>query len=62
MFFIIHFIADLENVRQRTHEIDGHKLEISDKPFRTRPVPKKRTIVQTSNSKEVIITKFNCSF
>ncbi len=47
-------IADLESVIQRSHEIDGNKLEISDKPPRVRPNPKKGKYTPVSREPEVV--------
>jgi hypothetical protein len=48
-------IADLESVIQRSHEIDGNKLEISDKPPRVRPTPKKGKYTPASREPEVVL-------
>ncbi len=46
---ILCFVVDLDSVLQRPHEIDGYKLEISDKSFK--PVPKKRAKASTPKAK-----------
>jgi hypothetical protein len=48
------FITDLVSVLKRKHEIDGYKLEISDKPFKLKPTPKKRTNTPASKGEEVV--------
>ena len=48
------FIVDLESVLERSHEIDGNKLEISDKPPRVKPTPKKRKNTPAFKGAEVV--------
>ena len=57
MFFVIfgYHSTDLERVLKKEHDIQGYKLEISDKPFKDRPVPKKRKRPPETKAKEVEI-------
>ncbi|XP_028392654.1 protein mono-ADP-ribosyltransferase PARP14-like [Dendronephthya gigantea] len=45
-------IIDLDRVLKKEHEIRGNKLEISDTPFKARPVPKKRRRPLEAKAKE----------
>ena len=45
----------MESVLQRSHEIYGNKLEISDKPAQVKPTPKKRRNTPASKEEEVVL-------
>ena len=51
---LTYFISDLDNVLKKDYEIDGQKLEISDKQFKFKPVPKKRTKKPATEAQEVV--------